>query len=284
MTGTLRIFRAELYRTLRAPGTWAALAFVVLVAALRVLAARAAEATERAQALAAGRSIAGLESGRGWSPFVDGWRAALAVATLLLLIHAARSIAADRESGVARLALTRSATRAALVLGRVMLAPFLVLTLFVASGLAALFTARAFYDFGPLVEEGFELWSAAELRGELTVAALAAVPPLCATYAFGLLVSVLCRSAVGAVGAALASFLAFDLFKEVLGAARDWVFAAFVPSFVDRSALSEMAGVARGFSDAGYSEALLNMNLWLPWPEALVMVVLACLWLARKPF
>ena len=133
-----------------------------------------------------------------------------------------------------------------------------------------------------MVEDGYELLSAEELGEELRRAALAALPPLIATYAFGLLVSAFSRSATTAIAVSLSSWLAFDLFKEALGPARYWVFASFTPSLVDGSAMEEMTGVAQGFSDAGFAEGLYRMNLLLPWPEAAVLVLLACWVLSRR--
>jgi hypothetical protein len=47
--------------------------------------------------------------------------------------------------------------------------------------------------------------------------------------------------------------------------------------------MREMADIARGFSDAGYTEALYRTNLWLPWPQALLFLLLACFFAARHP-
>ena len=288
MRGTWLTLRAEAFRLRRSRSTWLALTFLILVSAARVFAARVAEGVARAEALAGGRlaaageESAGLASGRGWAPLVDGWRTGLSAATLLLLLHAARTIAADRESGVLRLALTRSASRGAVVLARALLALLLLVAAFFACGLGAFAAAAAFFDFGPLVEDGYEFLTTAELRGELTVAALAALPPLIATYSFGLLVSAANRSAAASVGVALSLFLSFDLFKEALGEAQYWVFASFVPSFVDGSALREMSGLARGFSDAGFPSEILHRNMLLPWPQAAVFVALACWIVARR--
>jgi hypothetical protein len=43
-----------------------------------------------------------------------------------------------------------------------------------------------------------------------------------------------------------------------------------------------MAGMARGFSDAGLSSDLVRMSFWLPWPEAAILVLLASLVLSRR--
>ena len=287
MTGTLAVFRAELYRLMRSRVALVSAVFLGAIAALRVLAARAAEAAAYAsavqRALAAGRVAPEAPGpGNAYGPFVDGWLTGLTVATLLLLIAGARSLAADRESGVLRLASTRSAGRAALVMGRALLGVPLTLGILAVTGLGAWLAANALFVFGPLVEHGYELASAAELDAELARAALATWPPLLATWTFGLLVSAACRTPAGSVGAALALFLGFDLFKEVLGDGQYWVFAAFNPSFVDTSCMQQMAGVARGLSDAGYTQTLYRMNMVLPWPEALILVTLTWWITARR--
>ena len=282
MSGVLRSLRAESYRLVRSRPAWLAALFLALLSAARVLFARAADGAQRTQALIAGRTPAadGTE-GTGWAPLVDGWRTGLIAGTLLLLLHASRTIAADRESGVLRLTITRSCSRGAVVVARALLAVPLILFVVLITGLGAWASALPFHDFGPLVEDGYEFLSARELRHELGLAALATVPALLATYAFGLFLSALIRGAASAVTVALSLFLGFDLFKETLGEAQYLVFAAFAPSFVDGSLMNEMSGLARGFSDAGFAAGILERNLTLPWPQALVFVGLAA-WIATR--
>jgi len=285
--GTIRVLRAEWYRALRSRVLIGAALFLAAVAALRVLAAfladRAAFAATVQRALSQGKPAPPPPGpGNAWGPFVDGWLAGLTVATLLLLIASARSLAGDRESGLLRVARTRSASRGGLVLGRAGLGVLLVAGAMLVTGLAAWLAARSLYVFGPVTEGTYEIFSQAELRHELLAALRATVPPLLATWCFGLCVSALARGGTGAVSSALAVYLGFDLFKEVLGPDQYWVFAAFNPSFVDKSCLHEMSGIARGLSDAGYSEALFKQNLWLPWPWAVGMLIVACLVMRRR--
>lgn len=284
MRGTWLVLRAETYRLLCTRGAWLGLVFLASVSALRVVAGRAGEAIERVGSLTQGNQVSeALESGgAGWAALVDGWRTGLSASTLLLLLFAARTLAGDRESGVLRLAVTRSATRTAVVLARALLALPMVCAMVLVTGLAAYATARGFHDFGPLLEDGYELFSAEELRQELTLAVGACLFPMLATHAFGMLVSALARNATFAVASAVSLFLAFDLFKEALGDAQYLVFAAFVPSFIDGSAMKEMSGLARGFSDAGFSADLAERNWIVPGPEGLLFVVAACWLHARR--
>lgn len=283
MSAVLRVVRAEGYRLLRTRSSWIVLLALFILSVLRVFASHVAESAETARRIASGRGPETVaDSGDAWAPFVDGWRMGLMVAALVLLVHAARSLAGDREAGLLRMAVTRGATRLSLVLGRVLLAVVLVPTLVAVTGVGAWLCARYYFDFGPLVEDGYELLSVEELSGELRVAVLAALPALFGLYCFGLLVSSLCRSAILAVGSSLILFFVFDLFKDPMREAQYWVFASFSPSFFDGSAMKEMAGMARGFSDAGYPPGLLEMNLWLPWPQAAIMITLAAVVLSRR--
>lgn len=287
MIGGLRVLRAETYRALHSRVLLASGLFLALVAALRVVAAwladRAAYAAAVQRALSQGRSSPPQPGpGNAWPPFVDAWLAGLTVATLLLIIAAARGLAGDRESGLLRVARTRSVSRTGLVLGRAGLGVVFVFGAMVVTGLAAWLTATALYDFGPVKEGSYEIFSQEALRHELFNALRATVPPLLATWCFALLISSLVRGGTAAVSAALALYLGFDLFKEILGPRQYWVFASFNPSFVDKSCLHEMSGIARGLSDAGYTDALYAQNMWLPWPWALAMLVVACLVMRRK--
>ncbi len=288
MRGVLRVFGAEWYRLTR--GRTALLTTLGLagVAALRVFAAfvseQATQAAALQRALSSGRD-APLQAGPGnaFGPFVDGWLTGVTVATLLLLILAARALAADLEGGLLRLARTRASSRTQLVLGRALLGVPLVLGAIVIPALAAGGTAACFFDYGPVIEDGYELVSSDELVAELGRGLLATLPPLLATWAFGLLISAVSRGGTLAVSLALALYLGFDLFKEVLGSARSYVFAAFNPSFVDQSYLREVGQIARGYSDAGFTEALFLRNLWLPLPQAGLAILLACWALRRRP-
>jgi ABC-type transport system involved in multi-copper enzyme maturation permease subunit len=284
--GTLRALRSEWYRLTRSRIVLGSGLFLMLVSALRVWAARVAEQSVHAadvhRALSAGRQAPPLPPpGNAWPPFVDGWLAGLTVGTLLLLIAASRSLAGDRESGLLRVARTRSISRGGLVLGRALLGFGLVTAMLLLTCLGAFLSASVLFEFGPVVENNYELVSSIELRTELTRAISATLPPLLCTWAFGLLVSALLGSGTAAVSVGLAIYLGFDLFKEVLGEGQYWVFAAFNPSFVDHSFLKEFSNIARGFSDAGYSESLYGLNLWLPWPQAALMLGLAC-WVTSR--
>ena len=217
MRGTWRVFRAESFRLIRSRVTQLASLFLVIVPCLHVAAARFVDSAERLKAARGGRKLLGLEEGRGWAPMVEAWRVGLALGALLLLIHGARAIAGDRDSGVLRLASTRTASRQALAFGRALTGPPLVLAVVALSGLGAWLTTLMWFDFGPLVEDGYVILEADEVRRELVRAIASSIPALMAVHAFGLLVSSVSRGATLAVAISVALFLAFDLFKDSLG-------------------------------------------------------------------
>jgi len=276
VSGSLRVLWAEALRILRLRSTYAvALALVALVG-LRTYVAVDWTAEER------GGDVDPLSSGGAWAPLVDGWALGLVFGNLVLLLHAARTIAGDCENGVLRFATTRSVTRSGLVLGRVLLAPFLVGAVMAVTGLTAYLVAGSMADFGPFVEDGFEILTAGQLGEEVTRSVWAVVPPMLATYAFGLFLSCLARGATLSSAAALGIFLAFDLFKTILGDAHYWVFASHVPTPAGGSTWSELPGVARGFSDSGFSPELIQAGFAGSWPALIVFTVGACVVLQRR--
>lgn len=276
MTGTLAVFRAELARLVRVRSTWAVALLLALLSAARAFVAVGATVAER------GGATDPVSSGTAWAPWIDGWRAGLVVGGLVLVAFGARTLAGDREAGVLRLAVTRSASRGALVWGRLLLAPLLVVAVVALTGAAAWAVARGAGDFGPLVEDGYEILTAEELSGEVRRGVLAVLPALVALFSFGLLVSSVAGSAAVAVPLALGAFLAFDLFKDALGDARYFVFAAHAPTLADSSAWSELPGLTRGFSDAGFPDPLVRAGLVAPWPATLVCALAASLVLSRR--
>lgn len=286
MTATWTVLRAEAYRIWYGRLWIVGLVALAAVAALRVIAERvsvaAAHATAVQEALSSGRPTPEAVTPNAYGPFVDGWLAGLTVATLLLLILSARGLASDAQDGLLRIATTRSTPRGALVTGRVLLGLPLALGALVVTGLAAYATSAALFAFGPIVEDGYTLVSVSEIHAEITSAALAVAPAMFAAWCFGLFVSSASRTGTTGVSVVLAVFLAFDLFKDVLGDAQYWAFASFCPSFVDSSAMGEAALAARGFSDAGFPAHVASLNSIVPLPQAMLFVVGAVLVMRRR--
>jgi hypothetical protein len=282
--GALRVLGAEWVRLVTSRAARISAGLLVLVPALRVAASVAGKRVEELERQARGIKVGatGFDSGTAWAPFVDGWRAGLVLGLALLLVHAARTLAGDRESGVLRIAVTRSASRTGALVGRALLGPLIVVCIALLTGAGALAAASTVGDFGALVEDRFTITTVADLSIELGRSLLVSLMGLVAVHAFGLLVSTASRGAVIALAASLATLLLWDVFKGSLGDARWWVFASHAPTFIDGSAMNEMAGVARGYSDKGLADDVFRRGLVLAPLSALLFVVASALLLRRR--
>ena len=85
-------------------------------------------------------------------------------------------------------------------------------------------SAALLWDFGPVIEDGYELIGTADIHAELRLGLSLALIPLPAAIALGVLVSVLSNSTTQALSLALGLTLGLDLFKSVLGGAADYLY------------------------------------------------------------
>jgi len=272
-------FRAECYRFLRTRTNWLLLLIPALFGAGRILGAHAADRMERARRIAAGLDAPqGLaqtvESGFG--PLSDGLRAGAAVLALLLLIVGATQLVRERENGSLGLAFL-ARTRGAVVAGKA-----LVLLLFTVAGFSMLLLVSAglaafLNGLGPVVDEGFEMASAAELWRDLGKGGLASLPALLAAGWFGLFVSSVTNTAASAVAATLVPFLAFDLLGGLFQPLAQRIFVNYVPFLGSGSPLVELTRISRAYSDAGWIEGELFRAVWIPGLEGLLLLLLAVL-------
>lgn len=283
MSGSLRMFRAEAVRMAGSHAAWFGALILAIIPFLRVWAATLAAQAKALERVAAGVEPRGLSEGTGWALLVDGWRSGLMLGTALVLVQAARSLAGDRETGILRLAVTRSVSRNGAIIGRAMIGPLLVLGVVAVSGLSAFLAAKFLGgDFGDLIEDDYTLFSANEVGAELVRSLIVVTLGLTAVHAFGLLISGVARGPVLALAGSLSTLLVWDVFKSDVGELRWYVFASHAPTFADGSAMREMSGFSRGMSDAGLPEAIHNMGLFLSPIEAIVMVALTCLVMRRR--
>ena len=285
--GLGRSFRAEWVRALGTPGGRLAFALPPLAAGLRVALGRVFEGAERARSAARaavlGAGPAGVElSANAYPPFAAGIAVGLGTAAVLLLAYGAVSLAGERDSGTMRAALVRPVSRGAYVLGKVAVGALLAFAALPVIVVASALAAGAFYDFGPVVEQGYEIASAEAIRHEVVRGVSGGVLAVLAVLAFGVFVSSLTRSAGPALVVAMLGYLLFDAMKGILGRANEYVFATFAPSLVDRSYLGEVAQIARGFSDAGYGPGTWTRNLVVPPVEAIAFVLGAILATRRR--
>ena len=218
MTGFLKALRSELLVARHTLGAKLVVVLPSLFIVLQYLAVKLGETGSAARDSLLGQgSFDELIANNAWGYYVDGLNTGLTLLGLLLVAQAAYSFSMDRDSGALRHLLIRSSSRRAVLLAKLvhlhLLALLAILLLVVTSYLAS----ASLWEFGPVVEDGFELIGEAEIRSEIGLGLKLALIPLPAAIAFGVLVSVLAHSSTQAVVSALGLSLALDVFKSMLG-------------------------------------------------------------------
>ncbi|MDG2140296.1 MAG: ABC transporter permease subunit [Gammaproteobacteria bacterium] len=214
--------------------------------------------------------------------FVDGIKTGLTVLGLLLVAQAAYSFSYDRDTGLIRHILIRRASKPALVFAKLLqinLIGFISILLLI---ITTYVTSSLLWEFGAIIEDGFELISEEEILTEITIGLQLAILPLPAAIAFGLLVSVVAQSATQAITTALGITIAIDIFKTMLGDYADYVYARFQPSLIDASYLQDVSRIVRGYSDVLINESVLQLNLWIPIPTLIIFVGLTMIFIHKK--
>ncbi|MEQ8952497.1 MAG: ABC transporter permease subunit, partial [Gammaproteobacteria bacterium] len=241
MSEFLATLRAELFVSLRSSGS----RIIVLAPALIVLCqyglVQLSSAGQQVQASLLGASeFENLSANNAYGYFVDGLVTGLTVLSFFLVALAAYSFSAERDSGTLRHLPVRRSRRSNIVLAKLLNLHLLALL----SLLLLLFISYSFsallWDFGAIVEDGFELISEAEMRQEILLGLRLAIVPLPAAIACGLLISVCAQTSTQAVTTALGVAVALDIFKSLLGNGAYYVYATFQPSLIDQSYLNDV--------------------------------------------
>lgn len=282
MNGFVAALQAEIYVALRSNSTRLLVLLPSLIVIARAIVVRLTETGQQAREALLGQEAEAIVGSNAWGHFVDSFSTGLTLLSLTLVAYAAWTFASDRDSGALRHVLIRRASRPALVLAKLSMVYLLALC---ALGLmtASIGTITALlWDFGPVVEDGYELIGSAEIRSEVGLGLRLALLPLPAALAFGLLVSVCAQSATQAVTSALGITVALDIFKGVLGERAYYLYATFQPSLIDQSYLQDVSRLVRGYSDVMIDNRVLQLNEWVPLPQMLLFVVLALLLVRGK--
>jgi ABC-type transport system involved in multi-copper enzyme maturation permease subunit len=278
--GYLAALHGELFIAARSRAVKAVLLIPPLFAFGRVALGKMQGVAQKVQEAVQGGAARPIAE-NAYGPITDGLAAGLSIGLLLLLALSATSLAGDRDLGVIRLPLTRRVSREGLVLAKFTALCAIGLLSLLLVVLASSSAGAVFYKFGGVVEDGYEIFSASEVRREIALGLLAAGITLPATAALGLVVSAAARSATESAAVAIPLVLAFDVLKGLAGEVGNCIFLSFQPTLLDHSYLKEVTKLARGFSDAGYTDELMRRNLAVPLPEAVALLVVA-LWIVRR--
>ncbi len=281
MTALLASLRAELFLARYALSARLIVLAPLALACLQLLIAALGESGAQTQQTLLGTSAA-EPANEGYGHWVDALVTGFTTLGLLSVALAAHSFAAERDLGTLRHSLIRRTSRSSLVLTKLIALHLLVcsavlLLVFGSWGLSSLL-----WDLGPVVEDGYELISEAEILREIHLGLQLALLPLPAALAFGLLVSVAAQSGTQALTLALGATLGFDVFKTSLGDSAAFIYARFQPSLIDASYLGDVARLARGYSDVLVDERLLVLNTWAPLPAFIAFLALSLLIVQRK--
>src|SRR5690606_23067145 len=205
--GLSTAIRSEIFVALRSRATLALCVLPAVVAIAQLLITRSLSASAEARDALTGNggfgAAAQIEGADAWGALVDALGSGLALISLMLVAYAAWSFASDRDLGAARHLVIRRVSRSALVLGKLAQAHLLALASIVLLLLSTMVVASLLWDFGPVVEEGYELISLDEIRSELRLGLVLALIPIPAGIALGILLSVACNSTTQALSAAL---------------------------------------------------------------------------------
>lgn len=275
MDGFVTALKAEVFVALRSNGTRLVVVLPALVSSLQLLLVSFRNAGEQAREALSGQGFGqtSVEGADAWGALVDAMSTGLTLIGLTLVAYAAWSFAGDRDSGALRHLLIRRVSRRALVAAKLVTAHIVgMLSVLLMLAMAAL-VAHGLWDFGPVVEDGYELIGTQEIYAEIRLGLTLALIPLPAAIALATLVSVSTNNATQAITAALGLTLALDIFKGLMGDASDYLYASYQASLLDESYLSDVSRLVRGFSDVLIDPATLQLNQWAPWPQMLVMVL-----------
>jgi len=214
--------------------------------------------------------------------FVDGMSTGLTILGLLVVAQAAYSFSYDRDTGIVRHILIRRASRPALILAKLFQINLLAIISITILMIASYLMSGFLWEFGAIIEDGFELISEEEILAEISMGLKLAIVPLPAAIAFGLFVSTIAQSATQAITTALGITLAIDIFKSMLGSYADYLYARFQPSLIDASYLQDVSRIVRGYSDVLVNVDVLQLNLWAPLPAFVIFVGLTIFSIKRK--
>lgn len=281
MKGFVAALKAECFVALRSNSARVLILLPALIVMCRAALVKLSESGQAARDALMGQEDA-QSSANAWGQLVDGFSTGLTLLSLALVAYAAWTFANDRDTGALRHVVIRRVSRPGLVLAKLATVFLLALASLLLLTFATGTISALLWDFGPVVEDGYELISSEDIRSEVALGLRLALIPLPAALAFGMMISVLAQSATQAVTSALGVTLALDVFKGVLGDKAYYLYASFQPSLIDQSYLQDVSRLVRGYSDVLIDPRMLQLNEWVPWPQMLLFIIVALLFVRRK--
>ena len=282
MNGLLVAIKSETFVALRTFASKLIVTAPALVAAAQLMLVKLTEAGQQARdGILGGSSFEQSAANNAYGFFVDGLTTGLTMLGLLLVAQGAYSFSYDRDIGSIRHLLIRRVSRHSMLTAKLIHLHLLALLSTLLLLTTSYLLSGILWEYGAIVEDGFELISEQEIREEIGLGLRLALVPLPAAIAFGLLISVSTQSATQAVTTALGITLAVDIFKGLLGDIANYLYASFQPSLIDQSYLQSVSRIVRGYSDVLIDDSVLQLNMWVPFP-ALALFFTAGLWIVQR--
>lgn len=277
MDGFITALRAELYVALRSNSTRLAVLFPAIISGLQLLLTSFRSASEQARDALSGQGFGQVQvdGAEAWGALVDAMSTGLTLIGLTLVAYAAWSFAGDKDSGALRHLLIRRVSRPALVAAKLVNVHLAGLVSVVLMLTVVMLVATTLWDFGPVVEDGYELIGTPEIHAEIRLGLALALMPLPAAIALGMLISVSTQNATQAITAALGLTLALDIVKGLLGDVSGYLYVSYQASLLNEAYLNDVSRLVRGFSDVLIDPATVQLNQWVPWPQMLVLVIIS---------
>ncbi|NLD37174.1 MAG: ABC transporter permease [Desulfatiglans sp.] len=218
----------------------------------------------------------------GYGYMVDGLSTGITVACLLLLGFSAYIFAIDNERGITRHSIVKSISRSEIVIAKYLVLCLMAFVSILITILCTWLTAGLFWELGPVIEDGYQIICVDEIKKEIFLGLKLALLPIPACLGFGLIFSVLARSAIQAVSLAIGAGLLLDIFKSLFGRFTYFIFSSFQPALNDHSYLKDVQRIVSGYSDVLVDDRIHQLNLWVPIPEAIILLIISLIIINRR--
>ena len=273
LSSLIQALRSEFYVARYALGARLLILLPSAAAAFQFIASKISDTgTAARDSLMNSNSFDDAIASNAWGHFVDGLDTGITLLFLLLVAQAAHSFSAELESGALRHQIIRCSSRRLIVMSKLLQLHALALVAVGILIVSSYLLSGLLWEFGPVVEDGFELISEAEIRDEIALGLRLALAPLPSAIALGLLLSVIAHTATQAVVSALGISLTMDVFKGMLGDYAYYLYASFQPALIDQSYLQDVSRLVRGYSDVLIDDRAIQLNYWVPIPTLVVLV------------
>ena len=192
LSSLIQALRSEFYVARYALGARLLILLPSAAAAFQFIASKISDTgTAARDSLMNSNSFDDAIASNAWGHFVDGLDTGITLLFLLLVAQAAHSFSAELESGALRHQLIRCSSRRLIVMSKLLQLHALALVAVGILIVSSYLLSGLLWEFGPVVEDGFELISEAEIRDEIALGLRLALAPLPSAIALGLLLSVI---------------------------------------------------------------------------------------------